>query len=320
MPNPTPSQAPDKAGVVERLSTERQLELFGSDLIDLLRREGRYSGIWFADSLLRAADHLERLALSPPPVVEEAGESQPVAWRWRYMYPEGNPAGNWIARQRPIAAAPPSEGFVGVEVEPLYAAPPVAPTPPAGGEAAKYPSPTDDVRANERLALEYATARRDWPVDDAALSAQLPPPNMGEELRERLARRLARLDMEGWGHESEEALQADLDTRWQEWGEYADAALGELHATPPASPGVAIPDETGWLIELPHSNGGPPSWWCGVTEHEPGIAPIYPVWSRDANCAVRFCRREDAERTSLTMAAQPYFSQIIITDHGWMQP
>lgn len=48
---------------VERISTHQQCKLFGCDLIDLLRREGRYSGVWFGYELLLAADHLERLAL-----------------------------------------------------------------------------------------------------------------------------------------------------------------------------------------------------------------------------------------------------------------
>lgn len=54
----------------EALSTERQLALFGCDLVDLLRREGRHSGVWFADSLLKAADVIERGVFSQP--VDEA--------------------------------------------------------------------------------------------------------------------------------------------------------------------------------------------------------------------------------------------------------
>ena len=56
-----------------RLTTEQQCKLFGSDLIDLLRREARHGGIWFADKLLQAADELEaRAQSSTPPVEQEA--------------------------------------------------------------------------------------------------------------------------------------------------------------------------------------------------------------------------------------------------------
>jgi len=51
--------APD----LPRLTTAQQCELFGCDLIDLLRREGRHSGVWFADRLLQAADELESAVL-----------------------------------------------------------------------------------------------------------------------------------------------------------------------------------------------------------------------------------------------------------------
>jgi hypothetical protein len=66
--------------VVERLSTDQQCAMFGNDLVDLLRREGRYSGVWFAEHLLQAADYIEQAALtrlSPQPTgdVVERGQS-----------------------------------------------------------------------------------------------------------------------------------------------------------------------------------------------------------------------------------------------------
>ena len=57
-----------------RLTTEQQCKLFGCDLIDLLRREGRHSGVWFGDKLLQAADELEARSTTPP----SAGEYQDV--------------------------------------------------------------------------------------------------------------------------------------------------------------------------------------------------------------------------------------------------
>lgn len=46
--------------------------------------------------------------------------------------------------------------------------------------------------------------------------------------REEIARAIARDEMESWGHESEEALQVDLDARWPSWMNLADSVLAAL--------------------------------------------------------------------------------------------
>lgn len=45
----------------------------------------------------------------------------PVAWRWRYVYPDG--PGFWTVRQSPAVSSPSSPGFAAVEAEPLYRSP-----------------------------------------------------------------------------------------------------------------------------------------------------------------------------------------------------
>lgn len=59
-------------------------------------------------------------------------------------------------------------------------------------------------------------------------------------------------------------------------------------------------EETGWLIELPGTQGMP-VWWTAAG------------WTKDSLQAVRFCRREDAERTARGLS----HPCIAITEHVW---
>jgi hypothetical protein len=60
-------------------------------------------------------------------------------------------------------------------------------------------------------------------------------------------------------------------------------------------------DETGWLIELPRENDSP-RWWDGG------------AWTTDHLEAVRFARRQDAERV---MLKQHYGLGVIALQHVW---
>jgi hypothetical protein len=52
-------------------------------------------------------------------------------------------------------------------------------------------------------------------------------------------------------------------------------------------------EETAWLIEIPmKSVGGPPMWWTGSWNGGKVLSP----WTEDSLLAVRFCRKEDAEK------------------------
>ncbi len=68
--------------------------------------------------------------------------------------------------------------------------------------------------------------------------------------------------------------------------------------------------ETGWLIE--RQLGGRAIWWratptCGRT------------WTTDANEAVRFARKEDAQKVMFTWS-DPFFRGAIATEHMWCMP
>jgi len=56
----------------------------------------------------------------------ELPELHPVAYRYRYVYHQQGRVGNWQVRQRPIASSPGSATMAGVDVQPLYIAPPLA--------------------------------------------------------------------------------------------------------------------------------------------------------------------------------------------------
>jgi hypothetical protein len=63
---------------------EDQLKLFGCDLIDLLRREGNHSRVWFAGRLLQAADELEAFARHRLSSTPTAADRNAVLERYRH--------------------------------------------------------------------------------------------------------------------------------------------------------------------------------------------------------------------------------------------
>jgi hypothetical protein len=71
-------------------------------------------GITPAELIETAARGLAMAKGEPAPA---APATEPVAWRWRYL------GSGWTVRQSPISAQEPRQGFVGIEVEPLYAHP-----------------------------------------------------------------------------------------------------------------------------------------------------------------------------------------------------
>lgn len=92
--------------------------------------------------------------------------------------------------------------------------------------------------------------------------------------------------------------------------------------SPIAVPSAPEPSEpVAWLIEIkPH--GHAPQWWG--FNYEPGR---FADWCADANNAVRFSRKEDAERMRLHILARselagnvPYASSVIVTEHMWPAP
>jgi hypothetical protein len=70
---------------------------------------------WADDSDMVVAIYTAMLAASPNP---EASEIMPVAWRWRFVYP--NRVGRWTLRSTPIEPYGATTGLASVEVEPLY--------------------------------------------------------------------------------------------------------------------------------------------------------------------------------------------------------
>lgn len=65
-------------------------------------------------------------------------------------------------------------------------------------------------------------------------------------------------------------------------------------------------EQFGWLVELGCS---PPKWWAGQN-------PYY--FTTDANEAMRFSRREDAERAIGWLVAPGWREGCRALEHGWM--
>jgi len=92
------------------------------------------------------------------------------------------------------------------------------------------------------------------------------------------------------------------------------------YAAPPAAQPAVEPltDESAWLIEW-QAHGHGPQWWG--FNHTPGL---FSDWCSDANNAIRFSRKEDAERMRLHVIAVAGFSgrldyqrQVTVTEHMW---
>jgi hypothetical protein len=73
-----------------------------------------------------------------------------------------------------------------------------------------------------------------------------------------------------------------------------------------------VKEETSWLIEMPMATfGGPPCWWTG--EYRSG--KLNHQWSTDPLDAVRFARKEDAERV---LHGTLRLKEAIATEHQWI--
>jgi hypothetical protein len=89
-------------------------------------------------------------------------------------------------------------------------------------------------------------------------------------------------------------------------------------ASPVDQPVRPLPPERAWLVEW-KAHGYGPQWWG--FNHEPHARAD---WCCDANKAIRFSRREDAERMRLHVIAvagltgrHDYERSITATEHEW---
>jgi hypothetical protein len=69
----------------------------------------------------------------------------------------------------------------------------------------------------------------------------------------------------------------------------------------------SVVDEGAWLVELPYAAG--PRWWTGAREW----ADASDKWTADANCAVRFSRKQDAEAVAKGLGGKSFASE-----HMWI--
>lgn len=119
--------------------------------------------------------------------------------------------------------------------------------------------------------------------------------NMEREVLIPLLRRVA---------EEAQQNQAPYKALWHTAGERANQAEAELAAAREQVRRLGEKLETAWLIESRFTPG--PSWWSGK-----GPAP----WTRNANEAVRFVRRQDAEAA---MDSLPDKHMIFVSEHMWI--
>lgn len=86
-----------------------------------------------------------------------------------------------------------------------------------------------------------------------------------------------------------------------------EAAIRAYLSAPVAAVAPAVgEDETAWLIEL---RGNVPKWWS--LEYRPG-----PNWTQDANRALRFARKEDADAYIWDIG----WTEAFATEHMWPTP
>lgn len=96
-----------------------------------------------------------------------------------------------------------------------------------------------------------------------------------------------------------------------------DALLARAALATPAAPAQPV----AWLVEW-KAHGHGPQWWG--FNHTPGKNAN---WCSDANNAIRFARKEDAERMRLHIIAvagltglHQYESSVSVTEHLWEAP
>jgi len=96
--------------------------------------------------------------------------------------------------------------------------------------------------------------------------------------------------------------------------------LAAALATQPAQPS-AQGEAVAWLVEWKADGYGPQWWGFNSTPGKNG------TWCSDANNAIRFARKEDAERMRLHIIAvagltgmHDYERSVSVTEHMWVGP
>jgi hypothetical protein len=138
-----------------RLSPRPPVDVEG--LVERLERAGA-SQRHAANILLAPSVLNEIIAALRQPALPEGEEAQPIAWRWRYMYPDRGDR-DWRVRQTPIEPCEPSAALVGIEVQPLYAHPPALSQPPGMRTALsnEWSSIDDELRDGTEILLYSET-------------------------------------------------------------------------------------------------------------------------------------------------------------------
>ena len=104
-----------------------------------------------------------------------------------------------------------------------------------------------------------------------------------------------------------EQVGDDLGELWR--------SINALDRTPPQTErSNEMSDESGWLIELPMTKGVI-CWWAG---NGGGDYPYGIVWTEDSMKAVRFSRREDAEKVIVGLGQWHLDQEPIATSHEWV--
>lgn len=83
------------------------------------------------------------------------------------------------------------------------------------------------------------------------------------------------------------------------------------------NPAPAVEREAAWLIECGKSESPSPHplWWVG----SPMRQPACPWWTHDANRAVRFARKEDAERMIHVIGLDDNASPAFASEHVFLR-
>lgn len=75
-------------------------------------------------------------------------------------------------------------------------------------------------------------------------------------------------------------------------------------------------EEFGWLIEVAEQTPGGPVYFAGLTDTGERLrgSSVFPEWSTDNLLAVRFARKEDADRAAKGIAGGTLTR---VVEHGW---
>ena len=72
-----------------------------------------------------------------------------------------------------------------------------------------------------------------------------------------------------------------------------------------------------WVIESGHNEPHGPFYWAGYIPHDRGVMGWGDNWSADHMDAVRFARREDAEKVRDMVTRAPRDGEHRVVEHGW---